>query len=493
VTITFYQATGGPVPKIEIEIYLRNVAAPPSGERDIWILAERVSAGTSAANEVRSVPFASEAEAIAWFGAGSPGAYIASYLFNYNDGIIGRVKGQIYGAAVAAAGAASGAVTQTFATSAAASGTWVFEIGGHPISVGVSSGDSITAQGDAVVAAWAALDPCNKCPLTPVNNAGTVTWTFNVVGAVGNAITCSTLTDPGVTTTCTWGASGVTAGGTAGFPVLTTVLAALAATRTKVLVTSWSDFTNTTGQAEVINAHIVTKSAAPQMLGGQVIMASVDSVVNVVTNAGVVDDSDGERFCVPCRRGAHEWPAEISAKVAAAYAAEPNLGRSHDGIDVSQYPSSRANCYLESEEKTLLNGGASPLNTPTGVSGVYITRLVSTRSAYGVMDFALMSVLDYVRDATHAQIAADFPRASFVEDADLATTAEHVKTPGMLRESCRIAFKVCEEAGFIYHVDEDFKDVDVELDMTTGTMSVALPTRMLPQGHNYKIRLDAEV
>lgn len=489
--ITFYQSTGGPVPKIEIEIYLRNAASPPDGNRDVWIIAERVAAGTSAANEVRTLPFATEADAIAWFGSGSPGAFLASYLFNFNHGEIGRVKGGIYGAAVAASGAASGAVTQTFVTAASASGTWIFNVGGHVFSVGVTSGDSITAQGDAVVAAWAALDPCNRCPLTPVNAAGTITWTFNCTGAVGNGIGVTTVQDPGITTTCTWGAT-ATAGGTAGYPVLTTVLTALAATRTKVIICSWSDFTDTTGQAEVINHHVITKSAAPQMLGGQVIMASTDSVAQLVTNAGLVDDSNGERFCVAGRRGAYEWPAEISAKVAAAYAAEPNLGRSHDGIDINGYQVTRANAFLESEEKTLLNGGVSPVNTPAQ-TGAYITRLVSTRDAYGVMDFALMSVLDYVRDTLHAQIAADFPRASFVEDADLATTAEHVKTPGMFRESCRIAFKACEELGLIYGVDADFKDVDVELDLTAGTMSVALPTRMLPQGHNYRVRLDAEV
>jgi phage tail sheath gpL-like len=490
---TFYQATGGPVPKIEIEIYLRNTGAPPSGNRDIWILAERAVAGTSAANEVKTTPFGSEAEAIAWFGAGSPGAQMAAYIFGYNHPTIGRPKGGVYGMAVAASGAASGAVTQTFATNASASGQWIFEIAGHILTVPVDALATPTVQGDSVVKAWADLELRFKCPLTPVNAAGTVTWTYNVTGAAGNGLVCSTLQDPGVTTTCVWGASGVTAGGTAGYPVLTTVLANAASTRTKVLICPWDDFTNTTGEIELLVDHINTKSNAPNMLGSQLICADIDTPTNLVTNAGVLDDSDGQRVCLVGRRGAHEWIGEIAAKVAAAYAAEPNLGRSHDGIDVDMYPASRANAFTEPEQTTMLNGGVSPLNTPTGMSSCYITRLVSVRDAYGVMDFALMSVLDYVRDVLHARLAADYDRASMVETEDIATTAEHVKTPEMFRESCRVAFKYCEEEGLIYNVDDDFKNVDVTLDLVAGTVKVALPVKMVKQIHNYMVRLDSGV
>jgi hypothetical protein len=130
-TITFYEATADGVPGCQIEIKLNAAGGLVNANdyRNTSIMAERVAAGTSAANEVASVPFASESDAIAWFGANSPGAMMASYIYNHREPEIKKAKCDIYGIAIAESAGVARICLQTFVTSASAAGDWIFEVG----------------------------------------------------------------------------------------------------------------------------------------------------------------------------------------------------------------------------------------------------------------------------------------------------------------------------------------------------------------------------
>lgn len=76
--------------------------------------------------------------------------------------------------------------TITFATNASSSGTWPFYIGNKKVTVAVTTGDTPTEQGDALVAAVGAdLD----LPVTASNSSGAVTLTSKWPGASANGIT----------------------------------------------------------------------------------------------------------------------------------------------------------------------------------------------------------------------------------------------------------------------------------------------------------------
>jgi len=66
-TITFTEIVDSEFPDVQFEINIRGGVDLPNMQalKDVWIVAERVAAGTSVANEVRSTAFGSESEALA--------------------------------------------------------------------------------------------------------------------------------------------------------------------------------------------------------------------------------------------------------------------------------------------------------------------------------------------------------------------------------------------------------------------------------------------
>jgi phage tail sheath gpL-like len=495
-TISYSEATGGPVPKVEIEIQLRGTGALPTASdyRDIWILAERVAAGTSTANEVRSTPFGSVTEAIAWFGATSAGANMAAQVFNFREPTTGKSKGQVYGAAVAESGGVAATQTLVWAINASADGVWIVEIGGHPVSVSVSSGDTPTQQGDAFVLAYNALSEHQKPPVTVANVAGTVTLTATGKGASWNTIGIEVTQDPDITTTLTPGGA-LMAGGTL-YPSLTTVLAAMAPVRTPVIVTPWNEYAAAAaGVNGAVKDHVIAKSAAPNQLGSTAVSASIDTTANLATDADNLDVTDGERYNIVGVNDCTTWVGEIAAKFAALNSSEPHLARSVDGLQmVGVDTPSVSNNFTEAQLVTLLNGGITPLQVPSGGDTLQVVRAVSIRQDFGVLDWATMTVLDFIRDDLQTTLQTAYSRASIIEDTEeLPAGAGHVTQPKTVRSSIKRRLKVREDDGYLTRVDELWDDVETDLDTDTGQLDLAIPLDMVKQWHNTRIALRQEV
>jgi phage tail sheath gpL-like len=489
--ITFYQATGGPQPKIECELYLQDSGGLPSqlAAKDIYVFGEFKS-GTAADGSVTTLPFGSVAEALAFFGLKSFGGHMAASIFNYRNSITGQPKGSVYGIAVAEPGGGTAAtVNLTFATAASAAGTWQFLIGGHLVSLTVASGDAAADQATALIAVFEALQVHEKPPMTASSGgAGIVTFTAWNKGVTGNTIAVSTYKDPGVTTTASWASAAPVNG--AGNPTLTTALAAALPVKTPVIVCPWDD--NTT--LELIVDHANAKAAAGPQLACAVIVADIDSASNLATAAGNLDDDDGQRVLYAGVAGGVNWQGEQAALVAATYASEPNLGRSLNGLSVpGLWPPAVASRFTSAQITTLLNNGVTPLYVPVGSDYVCISRAVTIRTNLGVMDFARLPVADYVRDYIVAKMAATYPRCSIIDDDLIETTAEYVVGKTAVKNSIYGWFKEIEETGMIYNVDTNWASVALELDTTTGTISFEIPESMMPQNHNTKIRLDVAV
>lgn len=489
--ITFYQAVGGPVPGFEAEIYLRGAGGLPDGltYRDIVIYAERVAAGTQTVDTM-SAAQGSEAEAIAAFGATSPGAHMASLIWRFLEPETGKAKCRVFTVPIAekSTGIAA-AQTLTFAAgNATAAGTWVFSVGGHRISVGVSAGDTPTEQAAAFVVAYDVLAEHETPPITSGSVLAVMTLTFTAKGLLGNSVGLSTLTTPDIGTTATWGAATMAGGLGAQESDTAASLTAMLATKTPVLCHPWYD--NTTN--ELIVAHVVTKSLAGSELGSTMVWANDDTSTNLASNADTLDDDDAERILCAGIKGTETWDGAIAAEYAALQASEPHLARSLNGLKMQgvNVPVA-ADTFTAAQKKSLLESGVTPLSIPTGGDIIEVVRAVSMRTEYGVMDFALMTVADYVRDSLSGGLQAAFSRASIVANGAVTTTAEHVTTPKAVKTKAKSICLGLQKAGYLTDVETHWQNVVDELD--GSTYKIVIPWEMVPQWHNTMMRLDVEV
>jgi phage tail sheath gpL-like len=488
--ITFYEAVADGVPGVQIELNLNASGGLVNSQdyRNIYILSERVAAGTSAANEVTDTPFASEDDAVAWFGANSPGAMAASYIFNHREPEIKKAKCLIYGAAVAElVGGTAATMVQTFATTATASGTWIFKVGGHAFSVPVASGDDVTAQALACTNAYLQLPKHKRTIFTPVPNVGVVTWTASVKAEHGNSVSFVVAQDPGVTTTCSFATAAPVNG--AGVPVMTTVLANLLPVQTPVIVVPWYDAT-TLGS---IRDHVNTKSAAPSQLCASMICACDANATTLASNVATLDTNNCERVCYVGLYDTGTSSIEMAAKQAACQGAEPHLARSLDNLALMEVEAPAvSNGFTRTQLRTLIAGGVTPLYVPVGDDTVRICRAVSARSDLGVMDFALMTTLDYCRDRLSAVLSGKFRRMSIVDD-DEPISAGHVTTVSIVRAALKMECLALGVEGYLTDVEENWENVVSDFDKDSGVLSMLIPSTVLPQWHTTMLRMDVTV
>ena len=491
-TITFTEIVDSEFPDVQFEINIRGGVDLPNMQalKDVWIVAERVAAGTSVANEVRSTAFGSESEALAWFGATSSGAHMASYVYNFL-GSIGAPKSKVWGIALAESAGVAATGTFTITNNATAAGTMKIEVGGHEVAIGVAAGDTPTVMGDEVVRVWNALPHYGKCPVVPVNAAGTITWTATGKGAHYNSIATVVTQDPGVTTTFVWTAATLVNGTL--YPLITTALTAAAAAPTALMVCPWGEDVAAApaGTIESLITHINVKAAAGSEIPSKLICAYDDATLaNIVTAADNYDDDDGQRILMVGTRSSPVWNGEIAATMAACDAAEPHVARSLDhGTMPDMKPVTTANNWTKSEMDTLLVGGVTPLYVSGGL--VKVARAVSIRTAYGVMDWAIMTALDYWRSYLSAGISAACDRMSIIEAANIKTTALHVTTPEKVVSLAYKYSKDVEAEGVIQDVDTYWESMTWSL--TGDTLQMQIPGAMLQQWHKTQARLDAEV
>jgi len=511
-TISFSEAVGGPVPGTEIEINLQGLGGLPSGDqiRNILVLSEIVAAGTASAGDVTTTPFADADAASAWFGAGSPGAHQCAYIFDYRNSDSGKPKCAVYGAAVAELpGGTAGAQTLVLATNASAAGVWVFSVGGFQFSVTVSSGDTPTEQGDAVVAAWTALAEKDSVPITPVNVAGTITWTANTKGAHYNNIGLQTITDPGITTTATWqsttmgGAGGTPGAGVA--PTLTTIIANLASfSGAGQIVIPWTEDGNAAAQSfevvavEALIDHINDRADATNMEPTSLVMGYKTTAASFasIMAAAPFNANDDQRVSLAAHpysavSGGGAWDGELAAQFAAMRASETHYARSFDGLPFRnlQPPLSTDN-WTSVELKALLEAGCSPIHQPTANAEMAMVRNVMCRTSFGVVDGTIMDSLDYVREAVKAKLAL-LVRMSIVGDDEDPPPVEHITQPSAIKAMIKATFDELQDEGYLTNVDDNWPSVVIELDGTT--VQISIPTDIVPQLHNIMTRLDSAV
>jgi phage tail sheath gpL-like len=512
-TITFNEATGGPVPKVEIEINLQGAGGLPDGEqiRSMIIIAERVAAGTSTADTISPTAFGSGDDAIAWFGTTSPGAAMAAAAFDYYNSDSGAPKAQIWGAALAEKGTGTAPIqTLTLVGDATAAGLLVLRIGGKVFNVPVSNGMAIADQAIAIRDTFNNAPEKDRPPLVASAALGVVTFTGSVKCAHMNNIGLETVTKGAIgTTTYTW--SGTTMGAAGGTPGvggyasgdLTNILAALTSFNAAgQYVIPWTENGNAAAQVfdtvvpTAFRGHIITQANATNLIPSSLRMAWKTTAALATAAVAALDTNDCERvsLAVPPYSAVSQsgtWDGEIAARYAAMRATQTHLGRSFNGLPFADVAvPNAADNWTTTEQQTLLEGGCTPLAVPNFDNVMRIVRDVACRTDFGVLDTMAMDALDYIRSDFAAALTAQ-PRQSIVADDAELPLVDFITQPKVVKALLRSRADLLQAAGYMTNVAANWDNVTVNL--SGSTLQMAIPVSLVPALHNTMVRLDTAV
>lgn len=514
--ITFTEAIGGPVPAVEIEINLSGSGGLPDGDqiRSILIVAEGVAAGTLAVDTVSATAFGSEADGVAAFGTTSPGAAMVAAVYDYYNSESGAAKCEVWGARVTEnAGGTAAEQDYTIVGVSSAAGVITQRIGGKLFRTSISNAMAIADQATAIRDTFNNSLEKDRPPLLASAAAGVVTYTATVKGAHMNNIALETVSTGSIgTSTYTWenetmggaapGTPGLSTWATANFDTLIAALTSFNSAGQYVI--PWTE-DGLEGDANIVFDtvvpdlfldHIISQSDATNMIPATLRMAWKCTVAKGVAAIAAFDTSDAERASLAVMPYADDgmsgcWEGEIVARYAAMRASERHYGRSFDGLAFSEIaPASPADNYTRAEMTTLINGGCTPLYVPVMEDTVKISRDVSCRMDFGVLDTQAMDALDYIRSDFEATLKAQ-NRLSIVEDDADLPPVEFITQPKVIKGLLRSRADMLAKAGYMTNVAALWPNVVVNLDGSTLQLSV--PVALIPALHNIMVRMDATV
>jgi phage tail sheath gpL-like len=515
-TITFSEAIGGPVPMVEIEINLTGAGGLADGEqiRSIIVIAERVAAATGTADTISSTAFGSRDDGIAWFGTTSPGACMVAAIYDYYNSDSGGAKAEIWGAQIAEKATGTAPIqTLTITNNNTAAGVLTLRIGGHVFTIPISNATSVGDQATLIRDAFNNADEADRPPLVATAAAGppgVVTFTGSVKCAHMNNIALETVSQGSIaTTTYVW--SDTTMGGAGGTPGVggyaagdfTAILAALVNfTDAGQYVIPWTENGNAAGQVfdtavpTTLRAHLITKANATNMIPTSLRMAWKTTTTLSIAAVAALDTNDCERvsLVVPPYSATGDsgtWEGEIAARYAAMRASERHFGRPFDGLAFSgvAVPAAADN-WTRAEQKTLLEGGCTPLAVPPMGDTMRMVRDVACRMDFGVLDTNAMDVLDYIRLDFQQALAAQSRMMIVDDDADMPLV-EFCTQPKQVKALLRSRADLLAKEGYMTNVATNWANVTTNL--SGSTLQIAIPVDLIPALHNIMTRLDAVV
>jgi phage tail sheath gpL-like len=327
--------------------------------------------------------------------------------------------------------AASGSVV--FATNASSTGVHALYFGGVKVPVLVTSGDTPTTQGAALVAALAA-NP--RLGVTGVNTTGSVAITMKWDGPSGNAYAIEknlspddAAAAPGATTvTITAMASGATA------PSVASLIAALPTGVTYDYIVSGmeDDATMDAFEAEALARWAYDDQRSTILVAGFRGAYAAASTYLSARNAYLTT--------VPCQALAPTPPWIFAAVHAAILATEADPARPLNTLVytgcVAPQPSQR---FTDDERELLLHEGGSTMKIDDGgqciVERIITTYVTNTASLEDPtwLDVTTPRTLAYLRWSWNARLTTKFPRHKAGNDGARPRPGQPIVTPSTLR------------------------------------------------------------
>jgi phage tail sheath gpL-like len=389
-----------------------------------------VGQSTSAATVAASIPtdLLREDDGATYFGAGSHLDIACRAAFKANPFVKLSAVGVANGGTAATA-------TVVFATTATATTAYRLRIGGIEVVTDVTSGDTVTAIGDALVAAILRANLKTPTGVTGGNASGTVTLTAKNGGTVGNGIQLRGAFDVptatvGTTATLSGTAMGSVVSGS-GSESTTAALAActgVGANYNKIAILLPD---STAGGAA--KTHTNSENDAEHGKSEIFVIVSNGTQSAATTLALALNANYGMVYAV---NTSETWSVPACAAVCATMAREEVATRPYNTLTVTGIlapPVEKR--WTRTETRTLLDNGCSPLYVKPGEE-VAIMRAVSTgvkNSAgdfeYSTLDITKWQGLFRFRESINLMFNTNYPRARWADSDPDGLLPVDVATP----------------------------------------------------------------
>lgn len=471
-------------------LYAQGPASAAAGERQVVFVMPKTASGTWTANTLYG-PIANEKEVS---DGGGPGSMIHRGIRKFMQlNKDARVYAVPY-AATSGGSPATATLVLTIATTATGSGVLNVWVAGELCQAAITTGDTATVIGDAIVAS---INGKTHLPVTAGNSSGTVTLTAKIAGASqGNGtvgrIRCYTTITSGIGTTSVFtngnelGDDTAGADGTTTEPAnFATALAVLDNVRRYYIVTSLTDGTSLGS----LKTHIVNKSAPKRGLRSVGVAAYTHTLAAGQTIATTLNY---ERISVGLAPLFQSTTEEIAAAIAAVRQKREQVDLGYnfndeklDGI-VGPYSVADWLAPGDNDVEDALTDGLTAIYTSD--SGTRIVQSVSTRSkdATGALDDSRasrtvkISVTDAYVDTWLVRAGLRYGQKKFMDDERLANgkvnsnqkQIKDVVRPSMLRACHTEILDEFESAGLLQNVAASKESLSIAKSATAGGRAV---------------------
>jgi phage tail sheath gpL-like len=399
------------------------------GPTKALIIAQKTSDGTLAAETFTQVFSAADLQAKG--GIGSQADEMGQYWFANN------VANQVYVVLLDdEVASTAGTQTLTITGTATAAGTIYLYINGEQIQVGVSSGDTATVIGDAIVTAVGSATTDAAYPVTSSNTTGTVTFTAKNKGTVGNSIDIRLNLNP--TEELPAGVTGVVATGVSGAtdPDIDDAIAAVPDDKINWWVSPFTDASN----LGKLTTELDRRWGTLVQLDGQAVVSVEGSSSAVVT----IGDTYNNEYLNIMDAGLNSpmppylWAAAAAGQI--TFSADADPARPFTTLElVGVIGDTDTDKRNFNERNSILTSGVS-----THVIGddgtVRIERMVSTykTNQSGATDTAWRNTntatnISFQRESLINMVNIEFPRHKLADDGTVFGSGQPIVTPGVMK------------------------------------------------------------
>lgn len=420
------------------------------------LLAGIMGSGTATAGTIVKVK--SPDDAVTKFGQHSP---LAQLCAAYKS--IDRLTEVFaYGFAEPTGTNASG--TWTITGPATEDGALPFYVSGRRIEVAVTSGDTATDVGDALVTAHNLL---TDSPTTVANAAGVVTATVRHDGPHGNGVKLGVALKDGESVPAGLAVAVVQPTSGATSEDYAALVTAMGEDQYNTIVITSNDST----EVAKIVTELEDRWGPMRQIEGS-LFTSLSGTQGALTTAGNGYNSHTLVFTGTEANALLPAPWEVAGLVAArdAYQTQVDPARPRTGLvlgGASAPP--RGSRFTRAERDTLLSDGVS--TTKAASDGrLLIERLITTyqTNASGITDVALkdqtsVRTLAYLRYSIRARIASKYGRHKLADDGN-ERAGQPIVTSSILRAELIALFREWQDAGLVENIDQYKDELLVERD-----------------------------
>lgn len=411
--------------------------------------------GTKAVETLVYIPSGTAAEE--YFGVGSQVAEMCKTFKKANP------YTELWAIALAddGAGVASAGKVTITGTAATEDGTLDVYVGGHHLSIPVTTGDTPTVVGAALDAA---SDADSTIPAIGVNNAGDVTFTSRWKGAntlgIDIRVNYATgqKTPAGLTVAVTPMASGATD------PDYDDALTAMAAEQFHTIILG----TNVAAEVEKIEDELADRWGPLQQIEGHVFVAKNDTQGNLTTYGNARNSPHSTVLGLPSLPTPF-WLSAANVGAVDAYQCQVDASRPRQGLELTEIMAPEGDDRFTFTERSVLLTDGIATTTVDSSGAVRIERLITTYQTNDLsvadtsyLDVETMRNLAQLRYTLNAWIALKYPRHKLADDGNIFGEGVAVVTPSVIKSEILAWFKAQMSLANVENFDQFKEELVVE-------------------------------